>query len=50
MVVTLGQQYNTEEKPSVMLYPYIINRYAGTPEDENKTKPLYCSSLHIKII
>ena len=38
MVVTLGQQYNTGEKPTVMLYTYIIiNRHAGT-KDKNKTK------------
>ena len=36
MVVTLGQQYNVEEKPTVMLYTY-INRHAGTP-DKNKNK------------
>ena len=38
MVVTLlGQQYNTGEKPTViMLYTYIINRHAGTP-DKNQT-------------
>ena len=36
MVVTLGQQCNTGEKPTVMLYTY-INRHAGTP-DKNKTK------------
>ena len=36
MVVTLllGQQYNTGEKPTVMLYTY-INRHVGTP-DKNK--------------
>ena len=32
MVVTLGQQYNIEEKPTVILYTY-INRHAGTPEN-----------------
>ena len=32
MVLTLGQQYNTGEKPTVMLYTYIIKRHAGTPE------------------
>ena len=37
MVVTLGQQYNVGEKPTVVLYAYIINRDAGTP-DKNKTK------------
>ena len=36
MVITLGQQYDTGEKPTVMLYTY-INRQAGTP-DKNKTK------------
>ena len=30
MVVTLGQQYNVGEKPTVILYTY-INRHAGTP-------------------
>ena len=39
MVVTLGQQYNTGEKPSVMLYIYIINRHVGTLLiDKNKNK------------
>ena len=41
MVVTLlGQQYNTGENPTVMLYTYyiiIINRHAATP-DKNKLK------------
>ena len=31
MVVTLGQQYNVGEKPTVILYTY-INRHAGTPD------------------
>ena len=30
MAVTLGRQYNTGEKPTVMLYTD-INRHAGTP-------------------
>ena len=29
MVITLGQQYNVGEKPTVILYTY-INRHAGT--------------------
>ena len=33
MVVTLGQQYNVEEKPTVILYTY-INRHAGTPNKQ----------------
>ena len=37
MVVKLGQQYNTGEEPTVMLYTYYINRHAGTP-DKNKTE------------
>ena len=40
MVVTLGQQYNTGEKPTVVMYTYIINRHAGTP-DKNKTKKTF---------
>ena len=32
----IGQQYNTGEKPTVMLYAY-INRLAGTP-GKNKIK------------
>ena len=30
MVVTLGQQYNVREKPTVILYTY-INRHANPP-------------------
>ena len=34
MVVTLGQQYNVGEKPTVILYTYTyINRHAGTPDN-----------------
>ena len=44
MVATLGQQYDTEEKPTVMPYTY-INRHAGTP-DRNKTKTF---GVHNKI-
>ena len=31
MIVTLGQQHNVGEKPTVKLYSY-NNRHAGTPE------------------
>ena len=37
MVITLGQQYNVGEKPTVILYTYYINRHAGTPT-KGKTK------------
>ena len=37
MVVTLGQHYNTGEKPTVILYTY-INRHAGTPDKKKKKK------------
>ena len=37
MVVTLGQQYNIGEKPTVILYTY-INRHAGTLKKQRKTK------------
>ena len=44
VVVTLGQQYNVEEKPNVILYTY-INSHAGTPKKNfNKQKP--CSTYH----
>ena len=46
MVVTLGQQYNVEEKPTVILYIY-INRLAGTPEKQQKQKRC-CSTSIIK--
>ena len=43
MVVTLGQQYNIGERPTVILYTYIIiNRHAGTPKKQRKQK--YCST------
>ena len=35
MVVTLGQQYNIGEKPTVVLYTY-INRHAGTPKKQRR--------------
>ena len=41
MVVTLGQQCNIGEKPTVILYTY-INRHAGTPEKKRKQK--HCST------
>ena len=41
----IGQQYNTREKPTVLLYTYIINRHAGTPEKQQKQK--HCSFVMI---
>ena len=35
MVVTLGQQYNIGENPTVILYSY-INRHARTPEKQRR--------------
>ena len=35
MVITLGQQYNVEEKPTVILYT-CISRHAGTPDKKQK--------------
>ena len=35
MQITLGQQYNVGEKPTVILYIY-INRHAETPEKHKK--------------
>ena len=46
MVVTLGQQNNVREKPTVILYTYvIINRHAGPP---NNTKPKTMQYITIK--
>ena len=36
MVVTMGQQYNIEEKPTIIIYTY-INCHAGPP-DKTKQK------------
>ena len=50
MVVTLGQQYNVGEKPTVILYTY-INRHAGTPEKQQQQKNVvHLSSNTIVII
>ena len=46
MVVTLGQQYNVGEKPTVMLYTY-INRHAGVKTAKTKTM---CTSSNMVVI
>ena len=48
VVVTLGQQYNIGEKPTVILYTYYINRHAGTPENQLKQK--HCSSTSSNMV
>ena len=48
MVVTLGQQYNLGEKPTVILYTY-INRHAGTP-DKTKRKQKQCSTTSNMVV
>ena len=47
--VTLGQQYNIGEKPTVILYTY-INRHAGTQEKQRKQKRCSTSSNMVVII
>ena len=37
-IVTLGQQYNIREKPTVILYTTYINRHGGTPEKQRRQK------------
>ena len=50
MEITLGQQYNVGEKPTVILYTY-INHHAGTPEKTVKTKQRQCSTpSHMVVI
>ena len=49
MQITLGQQYNVGEKPTVILYIY-INRHVGTPENINKRQcntPSHMVVIHI---
>ena len=46
MVVTLVQQYNIGEKPTVILYTD-INRHAGTPEN-SETKQKNQNTKNIK--
>ena len=45
MQITLGQQYNVGEKPTVMLYIY-INRHVGTPEKHQKQKTMQYTITH----
>ena len=50
MEITLGQQYNVGEKPTVILYTY-INRYAGTPENyciKSTNIPLAASLVQVQ--
>ena len=46
MVVTLGQQYNIGEKLTVILYTYIFNRHAGTPQKQRKQKGKRHNRVH----
>ena len=43
MVVTLGQQYDIGEKPTVILYSY-INRHAETPEKQRRQNSTSCNN------
>ena len=38
MIVTLGQQYDIGEKPTVIILYTCINRHAGTPEKQRRQK------------
>ena len=49
MVVTLGQQYNVGENPTVILYTY-INRHARTPEKHKNPKHSSISSNMVVVI
>ena len=50
MKITLGQQCNVGEKPTVILYTH-INRHAGTPEKTVKTKQRQSSTpSHMVVI
>ena len=49
MVVTLGQQYNIGEKPTVLLHTY-NNRHVETPEKQQEQKHCSTSSNMVVII
>ena len=50
MEITLGQQYNVGEKPTLILYTY-INRHARTPEKTVKTNQRQCRTpSHMLVI
>ena len=49
MQITLGQQYNVGEKPTVILYIY-INRHVGTPEKQLKTKRQFNTPSHMVVV
>ena len=44
MVVTLGQQYNIGEKPTVILYSY-MNRRAGTPDKQRRQNSISSNNV-----
>ena len=48
MVVTLGQQYNIGEKPTVILYTF-INHHAGTQKKTKKRKQNSTSNMVVII-
>ena len=49
IVVTLGQQYNVGEKPTVMLYTTYINRHAGPFMTINDSIQYTINSVHFTI-
>ena len=49
MEITLGQQYNVGEKPTVILYTY-NDRHAGTPEKTVKTKQTISTPSHVVVV
>ena len=50
MVVTLGQQYNVGEKPTVILYTYIIAMQGHQKNSKNKNNVVHLSSNMVVII
>ena len=49
MEITLGQQYNVGEKPTVILYTY-INRHAGTQEKQTRNNVFSTPSYMVLVI
>ena len=50
MVVTLGQQHNTGEKPTVVILYAYINRHIGTPDNNKKKKNILKTKQNIFIL
>ena len=49
LVVTLGQQYNVEEKPTLFILYTYMNRHAGTPNETRTKDTMIESGLQLNL-